>query len=1153
MLLLFGMMLFSQTLSNIFNEITDKDGLKSIQDIEAILQDSKGFIWIGSAGTLRKYDGYESIDYDHKINYVYMNHFTEDSKGILWISINFPGGIYLMDLETEQVIYYLPDIISPPKNDLYAYNINKVIEDKNGTIWSATQNGLLKMEPKVQESDRLKEMIFKKGIEDAYTISVFYYDTTLSVNNMLDVFEDSRKRLWIGSPNGLYLFNRENNEFVRADADKDGKTKLTDQQINEITEENPDVLWVRTLNGFSRISNADRAFSDTFIKDLNFSNYLNAFGGTSTFIDSRNNYWIGTRNDGLIHLSFDKNQNAIFEGLYNDVHQPDYNFGAVLSIMEDRTDLLWIGHDCKGMKTLRYNKNPFTRLEGMLGDLPGIRYDFNRIYKDDDGNLWICSFGNGIFRIDRHGKVVNYNITDPAYPGLNGNNVWNLLEIDNGIFWIASSTGIYQLDTRTGNTRKITNIPYTQRMIKIDDYVLCAGNRLSVYDLNSNNINVYAMNQDNTLGLASNFIIEMCLMKNGEILVSTLFPSELYRLSLDKTTGVVNFLPLPEYVVNNRQAILETGKGIFDIYEDKNNVIWFATYHNGLIKLNKETGELLNFTVKDGLNDNWVTFITEDNRGYIWIATHTGLSMLDQRTGNIKTFNEHDGLPDVTHSYYLSPVENAEGKIYLGGIGGFYSFHPDSIQKNDIIPPVVITDFRLSNQSVEVDTAKNAILTKNISYTHEIRLKYNQNDLSFTFAALDYNDPSRNRYTYIMEGYQDEWIETDANNRIATYTNLSPGEYTFRVKGSNNDGIWNEEGTFIHIIIHPPIWRTIFAYIAYGIIILLLIRGYIFWRTKRIMKEKMVLEKQVSERTADLQHANTRLQEHEQELQEINTLLEEQKEELMQQKEELQSTLENLQKTQEHLIESEKMAALGGLVAGVAHEINTPVGIGVTAISNLMDEVKRMASLYKKDEISRKVFREFLESTQDTSSLIMKNLERTASLIQSFKQVSIDQVSEQKRVFKLKDYLNDIILSLIPKYKHKNITFKVACDPDLELNSYPGAYAQIFTNLLLNSFKHGFAEQEKGTVNIMASQKNNTLNIEYRDDGTGIDPKDLLHVFEPFYTSDKRKGTGLGLNIVYNIIRQKLHGTITCESEKGSGVIFKMDIPVYASAIKAKQ
>jgi signal transduction histidine kinase len=279
------------------------------------------------------------------------------------------------------------------------------------------------------------------------------------------------------------------------------------------------------------------------------------------------------------------------------------------------------------------------------------------------------------------------------------------------------------------------------------------------------------------------------------------------------------------------------------------------------------------------------------------------------------------------------------------------------------------------------------------------------------------------------------------------------------------------------------------------------------------------------------------------ELSEVNTLLEKQNEELIRQKEELQSTLEYLQKTQEQLIESERMAALGGLVAGVAHEIITPVGIGVTAISNLLEEVQKMAELYKKDEISRKDFKEFIQSTHDAGNLIQKNLERTASLIQSFKQVSVDQVSEQQRVFKIKSYFDDIIRSLSPKFKHKDITFRIDCDERLEVNSFPGTYAQIFTNLLLNTFTHGFHNREKGTVAIKAIQNNNMLMIEYRDDGIGINGKDLPHIFEPFYTSDQRKGTGLGLNIVHNLVNQKLQGNISCESEPGKGVIFRIEIP----------
>jgi signal transduction histidine kinase len=543
--------------------------------------------------------------------------------------------------------------------------------------------------------------------------------------------------------------------------------------------------------------------------------------------------------------------------------------------------------------------------------------------------------------------------------------------------------------------------------------------------------------------------------------------------------------------------------------------------------LNLKSGAIQKWTEKEGLANSVISFIEEDNQGNLWVGSGYGLSMLDPLTGRIKNFDKSDGLP---YDRVWAPFKNKNGLIYFIGSKGFCSFHPENMQKNEVIPSVVITEFRLFNKPVKVDSIRKAVLTTNISYTKEINLAYNQNDLSFTFAALDYNDPSKNRYAYMLEGYHDEWTETGADNRIATYTNLNPGKYVFRVKGSNNDGIWNEEGTFINIIIHPPFWKTIWAYFAYGIIILLLLRGYIYWRTRSLRKEKSILEKEVNKRT--------------EELHEVNTLLEEQNEELMQQKEELQTTLENLQKTQEQLIESEKMAALGGLVAGVAHEINTPVGIGVTAISNLMKEVQEMADHYKKDEISRKSFKDFLQSTYDASKLIQKNLERTASLIQSFKQVSVDQVSEQQRVFNLKSYFEDIIRSLSPKYKHKKITFNIECDDKLEVDSFPGAYSQIFTNLLLNSFAHGFQEREKGTVNISAVKVNNMLTLEYRDDGAGISKKDLPHIFEPFYTSDQHRGTGLGLNIIHNIVKQKLHGNITCESEPGKGVLFLIKLPV---------
>lgn len=288
-------------------------------------------------------------------------------------------------------------------------------------------------------------------------------------------------------------------------------------------------------------------------------------------------------------------------------------------------------------------------------------------------------------------------------------------------------------------------------------------------------------------------------------------------------------------------------------------------------------------------------------------------------------------------------------------------------------------------------------------------------------------------------------------------------------------------------------------------------------------KAQESLEKKVKERTLEIEDKN---------------------EKLKQQKEELETTLDFLRKTQAQLIESEKLSALGGLVAGVAHEINTPVGIGVTAASNLQEDIQKMAALFEKDKISRKDFKEFLDISVDSVNLILKNLERTAELVQSFKQVSADQLSEQQRVFNFKSYLDDIIRSLHPKFRHKHVVFEIVCDDNLELNSFPGAYAQIFTNLLLNSFIHGFDERQNGTITIQISPVNNSLRIKYGDDGRGISKTDLPHIFEPFFTSERHQGTGLGLNIVYNLVKQKLNGSITCESESGKGVLFLMEIPL---------
>ena len=260
---------------------------------------------------------------------------------------------------------------------------------------------------------------------------------------------------------------------------------------------------------------------------------------------------------------------------------------------------------------------------------------------------------------------------------------------------------------------------------------------------------------------------------------------------------------------------------------------------------------------------------------------------------------------------------------------------------------------------------------------------------------------------------------------------------------------------------------------------------------------------------------------------------------------ELENSLQDLKQTQDHIVETEKMTALGGLVAGISHEINTPVGLGITSMTHFVDETKKIKELYYADNISQNEFEEYLETSSKLASITYQNLKRTAELVSSFKQISIDQTSEEKREFHLKNYVKEIFLSLHNRLKKTKIDIELNCSDNSVVNSFPGIYAQIITNLIMNSLIHAFDENEKGKITLNFNIKNSILYFVYTDDGKGIDKEDLKKIFNPFFTT-KRKfgGSGLGLNVIYNLVTQRLNGTVTCKSEKGKGVEFDITIPL---------
>ncbi|GAB7022910.1 PAS domain S-box protein [Salidesulfovibrio brasiliensis] len=257
----------------------------------------------------------------------------------------------------------------------------------------------------------------------------------------------------------------------------------------------------------------------------------------------------------------------------------------------------------------------------------------------------------------------------------------------------------------------------------------------------------------------------------------------------------------------------------------------------------------------------------------------------------------------------------------------------------------------------------------------------------------------------------------------------------------------------------------------------------------------------------------------------------------------LKKSLDSLKKTQEQLVESEKMASLGGLVAGVAHEINTPIGVGVTTISFLQQKANEMEKLYAEGKLKRSDFEKFINLSMESSSAVLLNLSRASELIQSFKQVAVDQTSEERRRFELKGYIHEVLLSLRSKYKRTQHTVSVEGD-EAELDSYPGAIMQVLTNLLMNTLKHGFDGIESGNIRITVEDGEESVRMVYADDGVGMDEDTRNRIFDPFYTTKRgRGGTGLGMHIVYNLITQRLQGTILCKSEKGEGTTFIVELP----------
>jgi PAS domain S-box-containing protein len=835
-----------------FENFTPDNGLSS-HYVNFIFQDSTGFIWIGTSDGLNQYDGYtfrvlrHDSDNPGSLSNSVVNTVCEDKNKTLWFGTQ--SGLNKFDRETERFKRYIPD-----KRLLYN-PIWSVYEDSTGTFWIGTRRGGL------YRFDRETEIFFNyrhKGDEAG----------SLSSNHVETIYEDSRRNLWIGTSEGLNRFDRETGKFFCYRHDPADTRSLSHNMVRSICEDSSGFLWIATDRGLNRLvipRNSEAPKFERFFYDTEDPGSLSHNAVKFVRTDSRGILWIGTYGGGVNTLIPPKTEEHNKLTFRHYRHSPSDTQSliddGVLSFLEDRSGGLWFGTSNGLCKTdIRVQKFPHYKHDPADPDSIGSNM-INRIYEDIGGNIWFSLSGAGLDKFDpTTGKFRHY-LPDKNNPDSMGFiHATSICEDRSGNLWIGTwGRGLDKFDPKTEIFSHYRHDPGNPNSISSD---LITGitedseNRLWIgtwegginrFDRASKTFTRYLHDPSVPNSLGDNRVADIFKDTDGILWIS-------YIGGLDRfdheTERFVHFRHNPDDPESIGHASVKL------VFEDSRRNLWIGT-EGGLDRFDRETGVFWHYSEKHGLPNNNIQGIEEDDHGNLWIATSRGISRAMPASGGngeyvFRNYDKQDGLQGLSFRLKAS-CKSRTGELYFGGNNGFNRFHPENIKNNLYIPPIVMTDFQLSNKSVPA--GGNSVLEKHINFTKQIILSHDQSKFGFEFAALNYTAPSKNRYAYMLEGFDKDWIHTDSRRRFARYTNIEPGSYVFRVKGSNNDGVWNENGTSVKIIVLPPWWETFWFRVSAALLLLGSLFGAYRWRVYSIQSRNRELEDQVEKRTGELRES----------------------------------------------------------------------------------------------------------------------------------------------------------------------------------------------------------------------------------------------------------------------------------------------------------